>query len=233
MSIRKKSELETLISDIHTYYVNYHSREIYLHSAYSSDENTGEPGVEYRMATTFVKNLHVLQNQAISSVLVHMHSIGGEWTDGMAIFNAIRFAPSPVTIVAYAQASSMTGVILQSADKRILAPDCEFMLHHGSISMSATSPAAKSAIDVNERQCRRMVEIFARRAVKSSKFFKDKNFTEAKVKAFIQKKIETKTDWYLPAEEAVFYGFADGIFGAKGFETLERLRCTTKFKGIL
>lgn len=235
MSIRKKSELEQLITDVHGHHINYHNREIYLHSSYSSwwDDDNGEAGVEYRMATTFVKNLHILLNQSCSPILVHMHSIGGEWNDGMAIFNSVRFAPAPVTFVSYSQASSMTGVILQCADKRILTSDCEFMIHHGSIGISATSPAAKSAIDVNERYCKRMLQIFARRALKSSKFFKEKKYTEEKIATFIDRKLKDKTDWYLTAEEAVYYGFADGILGAKGFETSERLRCDTKFKGII
>lgn len=233
MSIRKKSELEQLITDAHGHNINYHNREIYLHSSYWDDESGSEAGVEYRMATTFIKNLHILSNQSSTSILVHMHSVGGEWNDGMAVFNSIRFAAAPITIISYSQASSMTGIILQSADRRLMTPDCEFMIHHGSIGISATSPAVKSAIDVNERNCKRMLQIFARRAVKSSKFFKEKKYTEEKIVAFIDRKLKDKTDWYLTAEEAVYYGFADAILGSKGFETVERLRCETKFKGIL
>lgn len=233
MPIRKKQELEQLISDVHLNNLNHHTREIYLHSYFHCDEHTGEIGVDYRMATAFIKNLNVLSSQSVLPVIVHMHSIGGSWNDGMAVFDAIRFASNPISIVSYAQASSMTGVILQAADKRILSPNCEFMVHHGSASIDATSPAVKSYIEVNEKNCKRMLQIFSRRAIKSSKYFKDKKFTEEKVYAFIDKKLKEKTDWYLDAEEAVFYGFADGIFGSKGFETVERLRCDNKFKGIL
>jgi ATP-dependent protease ClpP protease subunit len=199
MSIRKKSELEQLITDVHGHHINYHNREIYLHSSYSTgwDDGGGEAGVEYRMATTFVKNLHILLNQASTGILVHMHSIGGEWNDGMAVFNAIRFAAAPITIIAYSQASSMTGVMLQCADRRLMVPDCEFMIHHGSIGISATSPAAKSAIDVNERYCKRMLQIFARRAVKSGKFFKEKKYTEEKAITFIDKKLKDKIKSFL------------------------------------
>lgn len=86
MAVSKKSDLEQLISDIHSYGINHHTREIYVHGAYAGSqhaEDAGEPGVEYRMATAFVKNLHVLEAQNQNNVLLHLHSIGGEWGDGM------------------------------------------------------------------------------------------------------------------------------------------------------
>jgi ATP-dependent protease ClpP protease subunit len=233
MSVKKKTELEQLINDIHSYHLNYHTRDIYLHSCWGDDEDGFERGVDYRMATTFVKNLHVLLNQnAEAPILVHMHSVGGEWNDGMAMFNAIRFSTAPVSILAYAQASSMTGILLQAADYRIITPDCEFMIHHGSIALSDTSMAVKSAIDVNERSCKRMLDIFARRA-KTGKFFKERGYNETKIRAYIDRKIKDKGDWFLNAEEAIYMGFADGILGTAGHETPDQLRIYEKFKGKL
>jgi ATP-dependent protease ClpP protease subunit len=233
MSIRKKQELEQVISDVHLNNLNYHSREIYLHSFFHCDENIGETGVDYRMSIDFVKNLHILSSQAVLPIVVHMHSIGGSWNDGMAIFDAIRFSGCPITIVGYSQASSMTGIIIQSADKRILSPNCEFMIHHGSLSISSSTSAVEAFVEMNKRYSQRMLQIFSRRAIKTSKYFKDKKFTEEKVYNFISRKLNEKTDWYMDAEEAVFYGFADGIFGTKGLETADHLKCENKFKGLL
>jgi len=220
-----KKKLTDLISDVHSYHINAPARTIYLHGAYSNEE----PGVEYRMATTFVKNLHILDQEEKSNILVHMHSIGGEWGDGMAIFNAIEAARSPVTIIAYAQASSMSGIILQAADKRVLTADCEFLIHHGDIEVEASSMAAKSAIDVNERQCKRMLQIFAAQAI-MGEFFQEKEYNLSKTKAYIDRKIKDKSDWCMTAEEAVHYGFADGILGKKRFETIEKVRGKRKKK---
>jgi ATP-dependent protease ClpP protease subunit len=230
MPVKKKTELEQLINDIHFHHLNYHTRDIYIHSS-GFEDGDGERGVEFRMATTFVKNLHILLNQnAELPILVHMHSIGGEWNDGMAMFNSIRFASAPFTILAYAQASSMTGILLQAADERIITPDCEFMIHHGSIALENNSMAVKSAVDANERYCKRMLDIFAKRA-KNGKFFKDRNYSESKIKTYIDRKIKDKSDWYLGAEEAVYYGLADGILGSPGYNSPDRLRVITKYKG--
>ena len=63
-----------------------------------------------------------------------MQSPGGSWPDGVAVYDSIIASTSPVTIIAYGYASSMTSVILQAADKRVLMPHTEFMVHFGHIS---------------------------------------------------------------------------------------------------
>jgi ATP-dependent Clp protease protease subunit len=225
---KKVTAIEQLITDIHNNNVNHHSREIYLHGYVDSDTEE-EPGVDYRMATTFIKNLHILEAQNHQNILIHMHTVGGSWCDGMAMFNTIRLIKSPVSILSYAQASSMSGIILQAADKRVLMPDCEVMIHHGSIAISDNTMAAKSAIDQNERYCRRMLQVLAQRAV-VGKYFKDRNYGIKKTMNFIDSKIKQSSDWYLNAEEAIYYGFADGIFGEKGFESQIRIRSGRKKK---
>lgn len=219
----RKTKLSEIVDTIHSHHINYDTREIYLHGAYSSE---GEPGVEYRMATTFVKNLHILQTSNKRSILVHEHSIGGEWGDGMGIFNSIQFSKCPVAMLVYAQASSMSGVILQAADKRVMLPDSHFMLHHGSIHVDDNSMAAKAAIESNEKACKRMLNIFAIRA-KVGEFFQDKKTKQ--IEKYIDDKIKRKSDWYLDAEETVYYGFADGILGEKGFESIDKIRTCRKF----
>lgn len=231
MPVKKKTELEQLISDIHTHNINYHTREIYLHSAYGGMfEDDAEAGVEYRMATTFIKNLHLLVGQAADQpILVHLHSVGGNWSDGMAMFNSIRHAAAPITMLTYAQASSMSGILLQAADHRILTPDCEFMIHHGSLSISSNSIAVKSAVDINERNCKRMLDIFAKRA-KNGLFFKERGYNESRIKSYLDRKIKDKSDWYMDAEEAVYYGFADAILGEEGYEATDDIKVYEKVK---
>ena len=223
---RKSVSVEQLISEIHNHHINHLTREIYLHGYVDADE---EPGVDYRMATSFIKNLHILGLQNSQNVLVHMHTIGGNWSDGMAIFNSIRLSSAPITIVGYAQASSMSGIVFQAADKRVLMPDCEIMIHHGSLALDDSTMAVKSAVDQNEKCCRRMLQIFAERAVAGA-YFKERKYTVRKAMTFIEQKIKQNSDWYLMPEEAVYYGFADGILGEKGFETVSKARSGRKRK---
>jgi ATP-dependent protease ClpP protease subunit len=216
----RRKEIDQVIYDIHTFCIDVPSRELYLHSNYGGDEE----GVEYSMATRFIKNLHILENTGSGTVLVHMQTPGGDWTHGMAMFDAVRFTPMPIAFVAYSQASSMSGILLQSADIRVVAPNCEFMIHHGSISVEDHTMAAKSAVEINAKYCRKMLEVFARRAVRGT-FFKKKKYSEADVIAYMDSKIKDKVDWYMSsAEEALFYGFCDGILGQRNFTSFEEIK---------
>ena len=56
------------------------------------------------------------------------------------------------------------------------------------------------------------------------KVFQKKGMDLKQAAKFIDQKIKKLGDWILSAEEAVYYGFADGVFGHKGFENLSNIR---------
>lgn len=215
-----------ILYDVHTHGVNLNLRDIYLHSYYTKDDGESEePGVDYRQATTFIKNLHVLDQPPNKPILIHLHSVGGCWDNGMAMFNAIQFATSYVTMLAYSQASSMSGVILQSAELRIMMPDCHFLMHHGTSAASWKHPfAVYNEAEFGIKACKRMLQIFAERAIKGPYFSKRKSTTLQSVINFLDKRIRDKVDWFLDSEEAVWYGLADSILGSKEYPNLESLR---------
>lgn len=216
---------EQELYDIHTHGININKRDVYLHSHYISDESETEPGVEYRQAITFIKNLHFLDNENSNPILVHLHSIGGCWDNGMAIFNAVEFAKSPITMLAYAQASSMSGIIFQSPLRRVMMPDCHFLMHHGYVPASADHPfALKNKADQQIKASNRMLQIFAKRA-NVGKYFKSKKSTTIDtIYDFFDQKLKEEVDWLLSSEEAVYYGLADGVLGTKGFESIDCIR---------
>jgi len=113
-----------------------------------------------------------------------------------------------------------------------LMPDCEVMLHHGYISLESDAIRVKSAVEINDFYCKRMLQIFSKRAI-VGEYFKERNYSESKIVNFINRKLESKGDWFLTAEEAVDYGLADGILGDKKFKNLDTLRGDRKFKGVL
>lgn len=224
MARRKKHSAEQVLYDVHNHNVNLNLRDIYVHSYYKDASDVEEPGVDYRQATTFIKNLHVLDNTPYEPILLHLQSIGGCWDNGMAMFNAVQFTHSYVTILAYSQASSMSGIFLQSAPLRVLMPDCHFMLHHGSLAVEGPSVAVNSMVEMNNRACKRMITIFAERCVTGKYFKAKKGSTVESVARFLEKKLQEKIDWYMNAEEAVYYGLADGILGSKDYPDLDYLR---------
>jgi ATP-dependent protease ClpP protease subunit len=214
-----------VLYDLHNHGLNAQTRDIYLHSYYLDDQDGAEPGVEYRQATTFIKNLQFLDQPQHKPILVHLHSQGGSWDDGMAMFNAVQFCQSFVTMLAYSQASSMSGVVLQSAPLRVMMPDCHFLMHHGVCGGSPVHPyGLRNEAEFQIRATKRMLRLFAERAIIGAFFKKKKSATVETVYNFFDKKLKEQVDWFLDAEEAVFYGLADCILGSKQYPDIQSLR---------
>jgi len=199
------------LNDFHTYGATLNTREIFLHNYYTNDDTN--PGVEYRQSVNFVKNLRALDNHnKEKEITIHMHSIGGEWSDGMAIFDAIKLCKAKTKIIVYAQAESMSSIILQAADVRLMTPNAYFMSHFGSSGAGGGYLDVQNWIKYEKRICDIMLDIYAERCVKG-KYFKEKYGPKPdpeKVKTYLFRKMKSG-DWYIDAEEAVHYGFADRV----------------------
>lgn len=217
---------ENDISYLHDHNIDIQNREIYLHSYLCESEEEG--GVDYRSAVKFEKNLRYLNLLSLEPILVHMHLPGGDWQDCLGMFDAIRASKAKVIILAYAKAESSSSVLLQAADVRVLMPNTNVMIHYGSFSMDAEhSKAAAAGIEWNEKECDKMVDVFTDRCMNSS-IFKEKNWKRMMAKKHIVSQLANKCDWILTAEEAVNYGFADGILGSKKFPNIDFLKTYAK-----
>jgi len=200
-----------LLKDFHDYGANISTREIFLHNIYHSEDNQN-PGVEYRMSNTFLKNLRALELKSDQPIIVHMQSIGGEWSDGMAIYDAIRMCRSYVTVIVYAQASSMSSIILQAADYRVMTPNAHFMSHYGSSDINTDYLSAMNQANYERDICDTMFDIYASRCANGLFFYEKygKKPSEKQVKQYLIRKLKSG-DWYLNAEDTVYYGFADAV----------------------
>ena len=208
--------------DIHNYNIDIDNREIYLHSYVSETEE--EAGVDYRSAVIFEKNLRYLNLISLDPILIHMHLPGGEWQDCLGMYDAIQNSKSKICIIAYAKAESCSSVLLQAPDLRILTANTNVLIHYGSFSITDEhSKAAASSIKWNEQECDKMIEIFTERCMKSS-ICQQKKWKKLMVRKHIKSQLATKLDWILTANEAVDYGFADGILGSKKFPNFEFIK---------
>jgi|TARA_B100001094_G_scaffold89741_2_gene85725 ATP-dependent Clp protease protease subunit len=214
--------MSDIIESIHCQNIDLKQREIYLHGQHGSFED--DPGVEYRMATTFVKNIRHLDYLKNEPILVHMHSLGGNWGDGMAIFDAIKICRSHVTILVYGQAESMSSIILQAADKRIMMPNSYFMCHYGSSASAGSYLDTQNWANFEQKILDTMLDIYTERATKG-KYFKEKYSptTEEKVKRFFKRKLKDG-DWYLNSHEAVYYGLADNVITHRSYGSINSLK---------
>jgi ATP-dependent protease ClpP protease subunit len=217
-------KIEPNIDYIHLYGIDIPNREIYLHSYF---DDCDEGGVNYKSAIMFEKNLRYLNLLSLEPILVHMHMPGGDWQDCLGIYDAVKNSKARVVILAYAKVESSSTVLLQAANLRILTPNTNFLIHYGSISVDNEHKAALSMIHWSEKESDKMIDIFTERCM-SSKICKEKNWKKMMAKKHIITQLATKRDWILTAEEAVDYGFADGILGTKKFPNIDYIKSYSK-----
>jgi ATP-dependent protease ClpP protease subunit len=219
---RTISQRSELLYDLQEYGINPDTREIWLHGYLLGSEEGEEPGVEYRMSTMFEKNMNFLSALSEGHILVHMHTIGGNWEDGMAIYDIIKACPYEVTILAYAHARSMSSLIFQAADYRVMMPHSNFLMHQGSYYFDGNVSSARAEWAEAEKAHIQMLKVYASRAVDGQRF-KDRK-TEKEVMKEIEELMIRKEEAYLSPREAIAYGLADAVLGDKGYENLNTLR---------
>ena len=95
-----KKQSDNWNSDVHSYGLDADNRIIYLQE---KEDETDSPGVDYRMAQTFVRNINILQSASEDPITIYMQTLGGCWYSGMGIYDAIKFSRCKSTIVGYSQ----------------------------------------------------------------------------------------------------------------------------------
>lgn len=224
--VAKENNEQPSLESIHQYNVDVANREIYLHSYVGDCEE--EPGVEYRTAVNFEKNMRYLNLISLEPILIHMHIPGGEWQDCLGMYDTIKSSKAKTIVVAYAKAESCSSILLQAPDLRVIMPNTNVLIHYGSFSINEEhSKAAASGIQWNERECDKMIDIFTDRCM-NSRISKEKNWKRMMARKHIVSQLANKCDWILNAQEAVDYGFADGILGSKQFPNIDALKTIIK-----
>ena len=176
-----------IISDVHSYGLDVKNREIYLHSYIANSDE--DPGVDYKMAANFYKNIRLLDAANKNPILIHMHSVGGNWNDGMTMM-----------------------------------PHAYFMAHFGSSGYSGNYLDVQKGAAFEKVQTDIMLDVYTD-ACSEGKYFKEKytDATHDKVKNYLKRKLKDG-DWYLDANESVYYGFADAVLATRKLPSIGSLK---------
>jgi len=102
--------------------------------------------------------------------------------------------------------------MFQAANRRIIMPNAYMMLHFGSEDYTGShldvqnwaKYSREHAVDI-------LLGIYTQQAIKGP-FFKGKYVgdKESRITSYIKRKLK-EGDWYMTADEAVHYGFADAV----------------------
>lgn len=203
---------DDLIFHMQEYDIDLKSNHIYLMGIDRGYDVSGyeEPGVDYIMSKRFIKNINLLMRVNSSvPIVIHMKTCGGDYNEGMAMYDMIKSCPSHVTILNYTHARSMSSIIFQAAEKRVMMPNSHFMFHDGTYSIEGTVKQVNSSVDFDRKNTQVMLNIYADRMNEKGEFA-GKGIQ--KIKKWLKEQMDKKEDVFLTAEQTVHYGLADEIF---------------------
>lgn len=197
---------------IREYGIDFENFLIYLHGVEENPpEDNSDPGIEFRVANRFIKNLDILSGiDSLRPITISMKLAGGILEEGMAIYDAIRITPNPVSILCYSGAESMSSIVFQAANKRIMTPNSFFMFHSGTAEVSGGIHQLYSDIRYYKNSNEQMLKIYADSLKQSSG--QARKWSKKRIKEWLTDQMNKKENVYLSAKEAVKIGFADCIF---------------------
>jgi ATP-dependent Clp protease, protease subunit len=145
--------------------------------------------------------LYLASRDSKRDIKLYINSPGGSVTDGLAIYDTIKYVKCPVSTICVGMAASMAAILLAAGTKgkRFSLPNAEVLLHQ--VAGGVTGQASE-------------IEITAKQILK----LKDKlNHILADCTGQSLDKVEKDTDrdFYLSAAEAKKYGLIDEVIGTK------------------
>lgn len=132
-------------------------------------------------------------------VTIDIMSQGGSVTDGLAIYDQIlrlRRAGAHVTTRGVGMVASMAAVLLQAGNCRTMDARAKLLIHEGSGALSGSRGEIEDMKQFHDMLISDILDILAERSTLSRRQ--------------IQNKWKRK-DWWLTADEAVRFGFADRV----------------------
>ncbi len=188
------------IDKFHDYSLYIPTRTIYMGSELFSEDDFSESGTEAAMAERQIKNIHILDNLKEDPITIIMNNVGGDEYHGMAIYDAIKACRSQVIIKVYGHAMSMGSLILQAADRRIMAPNSRQMIHYGTWESADHAKTFQKWAEEGRKFDKMMEQLYLSK-------IKEKwpEFTLSKLQKFLDH------DTFLTAKESVELGLADEV----------------------
>ena len=155
--------------------------------------------VNEALANSIVAQLLFLEMEdPDADISMYINSPGGSVTDGMAIFDTMRYVKPKIRTVCLGMAASMGAFLLMAGEKgkRLALPNSEVMIHQplGGASGQATDVEirAKWLLRTKEKMTRLMSEMTGQ--------------DQEKLRA------DCERDYFMTAEEALNYGIIDQIY---------------------
>lgn len=130
-------------------------------------------------------------------VNLHLNSPGGDVFDGLAIYQALKSRTDQTTVHIDGLAASIASVIAMGADRVVMAPKAQMMIHDGWTAAQGNAADMRKLVDLLDRTSNNIASVYADKAGGSVEFWRQRMQDET---------------WY-DAQEALDAGLVDEVEG--------------------
>jgi ATP-dependent protease ClpP protease subunit len=226
MSNKKaRNQYLSAVEEVHLYDISTDSREIYLHGETGPDNE--DNSIDYRVSNKFLKNLRLLEQSSNEPIIIHLNSIGGGISDGLAIYDSILHSSNYIILIMHGSVYSMATIVAQASDIRVVMPNCLFLVHSGSTEIVGTHKQSQSQAQMEKELEEITLNIYTQSMI-NGEFFRQSSSDKKKVRRFLNTKLSKLEDWWLWSDDVIRFGLADGIFGQEGYESIEMIKKSIK-----
>lgn len=128
---------------------------------------------------------------------LHLNSPGGDVFDGFAIYQALKARTGSTTVVVDGLAASIASVIAMGADRVVMAPKAQMMIHDGWSMAVGNAADMRKLADLLDKTSNNIASVYADKAGGSVEFWRERMQEET---------------WY-SADEALEAGLVDEVEG--------------------
>lgn len=216
----RKSTSSDLINDVHTHSLDVKNRYIYIHGHFGDHPEDTEPTIDYRVCNKFIKNMNIL-SATNEPIFVFLSSCGGSVEYGFSIFDLIKNSNSHIICIGHGFVASLSTILMQAADTRLIYPNTTFLVHDMSIAMEGKRLEVINDVNASKKLFEKILDIYIEK-MKDGKKFQGKSLSQ--IRTFLVKRLRNTPEIYLSAEEALNWGLIDGIIGTTGYNDLESIK---------
>ena len=154
-----------------------------------------------RLIGDLIKKNAEIRASGEGGIVLYINSMGGEVTEGLAIYDTIQMIETPVATICLGQASSMAAYILMGGTKghRYMTSNARVLLHPGDTSVEGERETVKSTVEEIDK----LGDLCDRIAAKH---------TGQPLRKIRQ---DSNTEFYMGATQAKKYGIVDKIIRGK------------------
>jgi ATP-dependent protease ClpP protease subunit len=104
-------------------------------------------------------------------VIVRVMSEGGNWFDGLAIYDRLKNSNCPIHMIGTGMVASTATAIFQAGDIRELTPNAIFVLHDGTEGFEGEAKSFEAWGETSKKSRQRLYEIYSEKSGKPTSFW--------------------------------------------------------------